>query len=283
MEKILQVIQDIHQNFTSDIENFNFDVLRKKREELIDLGKIIGCKEGFFKDYLNSLDVSYKYSCFSHSFWGYYTPSIIDDFVIRNLKRPKKLFIQKPQKPTYYEYVYNGNQLVALNYISNENVYSTTHFCYVDNRIYSFTFPEPFKYEVRIYEAEFDDFKKIKAVSYIDTFGLPESETDEKVLRKCQKGVKAALLDFQYYHYNESGTLEYGDNYTRIYNFSPQISGLKLGQRFRFTYDDNGKITGFYYSKDEIPCVFEPTPEEKNIQFDNTDRSYEYFKNMGLL
>ena len=53
MEKILQVIQDIHQNFTSDIENFNFDVLRKKREELIDLGKIIGCKEGFFKDYLN--------------------------------------------------------------------------------------------------------------------------------------------------------------------------------------------------------------------------------------
>ena len=55
MEEILQVIQDIHQNFTSDIENFNFDVLRKKREELIDLGKIIGCKEGFFKDYLNSV------------------------------------------------------------------------------------------------------------------------------------------------------------------------------------------------------------------------------------
>ena len=173
--------------------------------------------------------------------------------------------------------------MVALNYISDENVYSTTYFCYVANRIYSFTFPEPFKYEVRIYEAEFDDSKKIKTISYIDTFGLPESETDEKVLKKCQRGIRAALLDFQYFHYNDSGNLEYGDNYTRIYNFSPQIAGLKLGQRFRFTYDDNGKIIEWYYSKDEIPCVFEPTSEEKNTPFDNTDRSYEYFKNMGLL
>ncbi len=283
MEEILQVIQDIHQNFTSDIENFNFDVLRKKREELIELGKIIGCKEEIFKSYLSSLNVSYKYSCFSHSYWGYYTQSIIDDFVIRNLKRPKKLFKQKPNKPTYYEYVYDGEQLVALNFISDEEVCLTTYFCYVENRIYSFSFPSVFKYEIRIYEAVFDDNGKIKTISSTDTFGLPKSETDENVLKKCQRGIRAALLDFQYYHYDSFGNLEYGDNYTRIYNFSPQISGLKLGQRFRFTYDDNSKITGCYYSKDEIPCIFEPTPEEKNTPFDNTDRSYEYFKNMGLL
>ena len=283
MKDILHTIQNNYQKFTPDTEIFNFNTLRKKREELIELGKIIGCKEDVFKNYLNSLEVSYKYSCFSHSFWGYYTPSIINDFVINNQKRPKKLVNKKPQKPFYYQYVYDGERLVALNYISNENIYSTTYFCYVENRIYSFTFPQVFKYEVCIYEADFDKNGKIKTIASTDTFGLSESETDEKILRKCQRGIRAALLDFQYYYYNDLGNLEYGDNYTRIYNFSPQIAGLKLGQRIRFTYDDNGKIIGWYYSKDEIPCVFEPTPEEKNTPFDNTDRSYEYFKNIGLL
>lgn len=42
-------------------------------------------------------------------------------------------------------------------------------------------------------------------------------------------------------------------------------------------------IENFNFDVLRKKCVFVPTPEEKNTPFDNTDRSYEYFKNMGLL
>lgn len=258
LNEIEKIIEENIREFSVDEEKFSYKTIKRKREELISLGMKLGCRFEAFKKVYTNIATTEKYSSFSLSCWGYYSPSILDDYHIVNVKRPKRLFTKPPKNidGTYYQYLYVHQQLVMINYFSQNKLFRSKYICKVGNRIYSFTFPDIWENQIYIYEAVYDDAGNILTFSHIETYGMPENETNERILRHCRKGIRAALLDYQKYHYNDNGVLEYADKYSRIYDFSPQIVGLKLGKRFRFVYDDEGKRVGIKYDESAVPCIF---------------------------
>ena len=261
LTEILRIIEDNQKKFNIEQTEFSYSTLKHKRSELISLGEKIGCLRDDFQAVFGSMETTAKYSHFNHSLcWGVHTPSPLDYYVLGKRKRIRKLY-NKPLEDAnmYYVYKYKNGQLVELSRYLNDKfvekkVRYVEYFCHLNKSVYSIQFDEDNKYKVTICEAKFNDKNKIVSFSRIVTAGLPDNETDENIIKWCQRGANGALLDYQHFNY-EKDKLISADSYTRIYDFSPQISGYEFGNRYMFVYDENNKIksvecTGFK------PCVF---------------------------
>lgn len=240
-----------------DYTEISYRMLKEQKDCLISLGTVLGCALEDFKKSLGFLKVTKKYSIYSSSEWGHYSPNILNEYIVTNVKKPKRLYNNPPKSKNYYQYLYSNGELVAIKSFLAGKEYKTDYIYKLGNTVFSFSFSDVYKYQVTINQAIYDEKGNILTNSYIETYGMPENEDDEIVLRRCKRGIRAALLDFQKYHYDETGLLDYVDDYKRIYDFSPQIVGLKLGKRFRFIYDESGKRIAVEYDKDAVPCVFE--------------------------
>ena len=217
------------------------------------------------------------FSKYSSSIWGFFTP-VLYEFVITNVKRPKRLYKSISKEAYYYQYLFADDKLVCINSQNKHENFSKKYVYNYKNSIYSFNFFD-YKNRVDICQAVYNEKGDILSFASIITAGIPEAELSEE---KVKKIIDSSILDFQYYHYDENGKLEYADYYRRIYNFSPQLIGMPLGNRFKFIYNEEGKLVDAEFDKNAVPCIFElEHPEDE--KFDPRNRSYEYLKKMKFL
>lgn len=277
MKDIFKIIEENENAYMTPITEFSYKVLREKIFELAHLGIKIGCWEKEFESALLDMSTTELYSKYSLSRWGYFTP-ILDEFVITNVKKPKRLYKSVPKAAKYYQYLFNKNKLVSMDFVENDKTVSRKYFYCLGNTQYSFHFFW-YKNRVDIRQAVYNEKGDILSFASIITAGIPENELSEE---KVKKIIDSSILDFQYYHYDENGKLDYADDYRRVYNFSPQLLGMTLGHRFKFIYDENGKISDANFDKGAVPCVFElEHPEDE--KFDPRNRNYENLKKMNFL
>lgn len=256
---------------------FDYKALREKLFELAHLGIKVGCKQDDFETALSDMITTEMYSKYSSSTWGFFTP-VLNEFVIVNVKRPKRLYKSVPKEDYYYQYLFADDKLVCINAQNKDKNFSKKYIYHYKNSIYSFNFFD-YKNRVDIRQAVYNEKGDILSFASIITAGIPKEELSEE---KVKKIIDSSILDFQYYHYDENGKLDYADDYKRIYNFSTQLLGMTLGHRFKFIYDENGKIIDAKFDKSAVPCVFElEHPEDE--RFDPRNRSYEHLKKMKFL
>lgn len=277
MNNISEIIKENENAYMTPITQFSYKVLREKIFELAHLGIKIGCWEKGFESALLDMSTTEMYSKYSLSKWGYFTPAL-DDFVITNVKRPKRLYKSIPKATMYYQYLFSKNKLVSMDLVENDKTISRKYFYCLANTKYSFHFFW-YKNRVDIRQAVYNEKGDILSFASIITAGIPKEELSEE---KVKKIIDSSILDFQYYHYDENGKLDYADNYRRIYNFSPQLVGMTLGDRYKFIYDEEGKLVDAEFDKNAVPCVFELEHPE-NEKFDPRNRSYEHLKKMKFL
>lgn len=267
MNKISEMIRENERFYMTPINKFSYKVLRVKILELAHLGIKIGCCEKNFESALSNMTTTQMYSKYSSSIWGVFTP-FFDEFVIVNVKRPKRLYKSVPKNSYYYQYSFTDDKLVCINAINEDKIFSQKYICHSENSIYSFNFFD-YKNRVDICQAVYNEKGDILSFAAIITAGIPEEDLSEE---KVKKIIDSSILDFQYYHYDENGKLDYADDYRRVYNFSPQLLGMPLGKRYKFIYDENGKIIDAKFDKDAVPCVFELEHTEDEI-FDPNGRN----------
>lgn len=262
MNKIIELIEEVKKSFYIDQEPFSFSVLSKKRDELLALCKKLGDKEEVFKNYLNSFEINKKYSIYSSSCWGYYTPSIIENYASVNVHRPKRLFSEKLNKEHFYEYLYNDNKLIAIKYYYKNKNTVTHYFLRIQDSLFSFCFRDHKDKFVEIFELTYDDFGNVLTFANLESWSENLEANSDFIKHNRYMFQDCNLLDYHYFH-NNNGVIDFVDYYTRIYNFSPSISGLKLGSRFYFQYDDTKKIIGKHSDRDFFPCIFDNQENQK--------------------
>lgn len=262
-----KIIIENQRMYHKERDPFSFDVLKFKREELISLCRKFGNYKECFEQYLETMDLNEKFSNYSGSHWGYYTPTVFEDFFITNRKRPKRLYNEKPNKESYYRYLYFNEELIAMERYSRNKKWETHYFFRIGNYVYSFKFAETWENFVTVFEACYNDLGNISTFANLMSWGEDLSKV-EYYFKYCRPQLSdCQLLDYQYYHYDVNNNLDYADGYSRIYNFSPAISGLKLGVRLYFDYDDKGKIIGAHGDKSCVPCIFlEQSGDEQSEQ-----------------
>lgn len=256
----------------------SYGEINKKKIELVNIGITLGCFGMCFERWLSSITTSQKFSRYSLSKWGYFSPSILDEFVITNVKKPMRICETKPKSNKYYRYLFHKNELVCIDSIDNNNTFDRKYICCFEDCMYSFKFFN-FKNRVDICQAVYNEKGDILSFASIITAGIPEEDFSEE---KVKNIIDSSILDFQYYHYDENGNLDYADDYRRVYNFSPQLLGMPLGKRYKFIYDENGKIIDAEFDETAVPCVFELEYPEYE-KFDPRNRSYELLKKMQFL
>jgi len=277
MNNISEIIKENENAYMTPITQFSYKVLREKIFELANLGIKVGCYENDFETALSDMVTTEKYSKYSLSTWGFFTP-VLYEFVITNVKRPKRLYKCVPKSTNYYQYLFNNNKLVSIDTVEKNKVCSRKYFYSCPNTEYSFNFFF-YKNRVDICQAVYNEKGDILSFSSIITAGIPEEELSEE---KVKKIIDSSILDFQYYHYDENGNLDYADYYRRVYNYSPQLLGMPLGNRFKFRYNEEGKLVDAEFDKNAVPCIFElEHPEDE--KFDPRNRSYEHLKKMKFL
>ena len=276
-ENIFRIIEENEKNYMTPITQFSYKVLRNKIFELAYLGIKIGCNEKLFESALLDMSTTKMYSKYSLSKWGYFTP-VLDEFIITNVKRPKRLYNSIPKSVTYYQYLFSKSRLVSMDLVENDKIISREYFYCLANTRYSFRF-HWYKNCVDIRQATYNETGDLISFASIITAGIPENERSEEKMKKI---IDSSILDFQYYHYDENGNLDYADDYRRVYNFSPQLLGMTLGHRFKFIYDENNKIVDAKFDESAVPCIFElEHPEDE--RFIPTGRSYEYLRKKGFI
>lgn len=277
MKEIISLIKENQEKFAIQLEPFSYAVLRNKLFELATLGIQVGCEEKKFEKIFSILELTQKFSRYSSSEWGFYTPSILNDFVITNVKRPKRLYNSVNNWEVFYRYSYFNEKLVCIESVRKDKVFSKKYFVSVENAEYSFEFFD-YKNRVDICEATYNSEGKILTYANIITAGI---ESDNRTSELQKKIVDSSIMDFQLYHYNNS-ELEYADKFSRIYNFSPQLIGMEIGDRFYFVYGETGKIKTVNCDKNKKVCIFElENPEAE--KFDSSGRSYEFLKKNGFI
>lgn len=277
MNNISEMIRENERFYMTPITKFSYKVLRVKILELAHLGIKIGCCEKNFESALSNITTTQMYSKYSSSTWGFFTP-FFDEFVIVNVKRPKRLYKSVSKNSYYYQYSFTDNKLVCINAINKDKIFSQKYIYHSENSIYSFNFFD-YKNRVDICQAVYNEKGDILSFASIITAGLPEEDLSEE---KVKKIIDSSILDFQYYHYDENGNLDYADDYRRVYNFSPQLLGMPLGKRYKFIYDENGKIIDAEFDETAVPCVFELEHPEDEM-FDPNGRNYEYLRRKGFV
>ncbi len=277
MNNISEIIKENENAYMTPITQFTYKNLREKLFELANLGIEVGCKQDYFETALSNMITTEMFSKYSSSIWGFFTP-ILDEFVIVNVKRPKRLYKSISKEAYYYQYLFADDKLVCINSQNKDKNFSKKYLYNYKNSIYSFNFFDC-KNRVDICQAVYNEKGDILSFASIITAGIPEEELSEE---KVKKIIDSSILDFQYYHYDENGKLDYADYYRRVYNFSPQLLGMPLGKRYKFIYDENSKIIDAELDETVVPCVFElEHPEDE--KFDPTGRSYEFLKKMKFL
>ena len=277
MNNILKIIEENEKAYFTPITQFNYKVLREKLFELAHLGIKVGCKQVDFENALSNIKTTDLYSKYASSTWGFFTP-FLDDFVVVNVKRPKRLYKSIPKSTYYYQYLFLNDKVVCINALNKGKLFLKNYIYYCNNSVYSFSFEE-FKNRVDICQAVYNEKGDILSFASIITAGIPEEELTEE---KVKKIINSSILDFQYYHYDENGKLDYADDYRRVYNYSPQLLGMPLGKRYKFMYNENDEIVDAKFDASAVPCVFElEHPEDE--KFDPTGRSFEFLKRKGFL
>lgn len=277
MKDVFEIIEENENNYMTPIAQFSYKVLREKIFELAHLGIKIGCYEKDFETALKNMLTTEMFSKYSSSTWGFFTP-VLDEFVIVNVKRPKRLYKSVSKESYYYQYLFADDKLVCINSQNKDNNFSKKYLYNYKNSIYSFNFFD-YKNRVDICQAVYNEKGDILSFASIITGGIPEEDLSEE---KVKKIIDSSILDFQYYHYDENGKLDYADDYRRVYNFSPQLLGMPLGKRYKFIYDESGKIVDAELDETAVPCVFElEHPEDE--KFDPRNRSYEHLKKMKFI
>ena len=277
MNNISEIIIQNEQFYMTPITQFTYKNLQEKLFELANLGIEVGCKQDYFETALSNMITTEMFSKYSSSIWGFFTP-ILDEFVIVNVKRPKRLYKSISKEAYYYQYLFADDKLVCINSQNKYKNFSKKYVYNYKNSIYSFNFFD-YKNRVDICQAVYNEKGDILSFASIITAGIPEAELSEE---KVKKIIDSSILDFQYYHYDENGNLDYADDYRRVYIFSPQLLGMPLGKRYKFIYDENGKIIDAEFDETAVPCFFElEHPEDE--KFDPRNRSYEFLKKMKFL
>ena len=277
MNNISEIIIQNEHFYMTPITQFTYKNLREKLFELANLGIEVGCKQDYFETALSNMITTEMFSRYSSSIWGFFTP-ILDEFVIVNVKRPKRLYKLVSKEAYYYQYLFADDKLVCINSQKKDKNFSKKYMYNYKNSIYSFNFFE-YKNRVDICQAVYNEKGNILSFASIITAGIPKEELSEE---KVKKIIDSSILDFQYYHYDENGKLDYADDYRRVYNFSPQLLGMPLGKRYKFIYNENSKIIDAELDETVVPCVFELEHPE-NEKFDPRSRSYEHLKKMKFL
>lgn len=277
MNNISEIIKENERVFISPIIQFAYETLREKLFELAHLGIKVGCKQDDFEAALLNMATKKMYSKYSSSTWGFFTPPL-DEFVVVNVKRPKRLYESFSKNSYYYQYFFTDDKLVCINALNKDKIFSKMYIYHYKNSVYSFKFFD-YKNRVDICQAVYNEKGDILSFASIITAGIPEEDFSEE---KVKNIIDSSILDFQYYHYDENGKLDYADDYRRVYNFSPQLLGMPLGKRYKFIYDENGKIIDAEFDETAVPCFFElEHPEDE--KFDPRNRSYELLKKMQFL
>lgn len=277
MKEIFKMIEENENIYMTPTTKFEYKVLREKLFELANLGIKVGCCENDFETTLSNMVTTEMYSKYSSSTWGFFT-AILYEFITTNVKIPKRLFKSVPKSTIYYKYLFSNNELVCMDSVESDEIASRKYFYRLPSTEYSFKFFF-YKNRVDICQAVYNENGDILSFASIITAGIPEEDLSEE---KVKKIIDSSILDFQYYHYDENGKLDYADYYRRVYNFSPQLLGMPLGKRYKFIYDENGKIINAEFDETAVPCVFElENPEDE--KFDPSGRSYEFIKKKGFL
>jgi len=277
MKDIFKIIKNNENAYMTPVTQFTYKNLRDKLFELAHLGITVGCCEADFEKTLLSMTTTQMYSKYSMSTWGFFTP-FFEEFLITNVKRPKRLYKIVPKSTDYYRYLFSNNNLVSIDSVEKDKVYSRKFFYRFEQTEYSFKFFF-YKNRVDICQAVYNENGDILSFASIITAGIPEEDISEE---KVKKIIDSSILDFQYYHYDSNGKLDYADNYRRVYNFSPQLLGMPLGKRYKFIYDENGKIIDAEFDETAVPCVFE-LYHFGYKKFDPRNRSYELLKKMKFI
>lgn len=257
MKRIIDIIKSNMDEFDVSVDELRYKTLQNKRYELISLGQKIVEKRDVIEEIYSSQQFEKKYSAFTTATWGLLSPSIYSRYTVTNRKHIKRFYINPLKNRTHLEYGFCNGKIAYICSVNGMKRFDDRYLFCVDNRIYSFMFSKYRDIElIDVKEAIYNKNDKVISVSRLSTRSL-NIKPDPSLPRYMHTALSGSLLDMEYYTYDSDGKLLYADNFTRIYNFSKQILGIKLGDRIVFKHNQEGDVIGYEWDYEAVPCVFD--------------------------